>query len=295
TARVTVNRIWQMLFGIGLVKTVEDFGVQAEYPIHLELLNWLAADFMDSGWDVKRLLKTILSSETYQRSSATIHTDFREIDPDNRMLARGTRHRLPSWIIRDQALTASGLLNARIGGPAFNAYQPPGIWEEATFGKKTYQQAKGEELYRRSLYVYWRRIVGPTMFFDVSKRQICDVKLARTNTPMHALTTLNDVTYVEAARHLAKRALLTEDTLTEQLDFIGMTLLARSPTAQELSIWQRGFERACTIYLSNPEEAKLLLSHGDSPRDQSLPLTSHAAMTNVCLMLLNLDESLSKE
>tara|TARA_R110002096_G_scaffold147220_11_gene306949 strand:- start:27930 stop:28943 length:1014 start_codon:yes stop_codon:yes gene_type:complete len=295
TARVTVNRIWQMLFGVGLVKTAEDFGVQAEYPAHLELLNWLAADFMDSGWDVKRLLKTIVTSETYQRSSVTPDPKWRDLDPENRLLARGTRHRLPSWMIRDQALAASGLLNPKLGGPAFNGYQPPGIWEEATFGKKKYARATGDDLYRRSLYVFWRRIVGPTMFFDVSKRQICDVKVARTNTPMHALTTLNDVTYVEAARHLAKRALKRESETSAQLQLIGETLLTRIPTDEELAIWKRSYKRAQDAYQKNPTEAELLLNYGDSPRDQSLPTVEHAALTCVSLMLLNLDETLSKE
>ena len=204
TARVTVNRLWQSLFGIGFVKTAEDFGVQGERPSHPELLDWLAVEFVESKWDVKHLLRLIVTSATYRQSSR-LTPELRERDPDNRLLARGPRHRLPAWMIRDQALAASGLLSAKPGGPPVKPYQPPGIWEEATFGNKRYQQDTGESLYRRSLYVFWRRIVGPTMFFDGANRQTCSVKTVITNTPLHALATLNDTTYVEAARALAQR------------------------------------------------------------------------------------------
>ncbi len=295
TSRVTVNRVWQMLFGVGLVKTVEDFGVQAEYPVYPELFDWLAAEFMDSGWDVKHLLKTILLSEAYQRSSNIDSPKVYEVDPDNRLLARGPRYRLPSWMIRDQALAAAGLLNPEQGGPAFQAYQPPGIWEEATFGKKKYNQAKGEDLYRRSLYAFWRRIVGPTMFFDSGKRQICEVKIARTNTPMHALSTLNDVTYIEAARHLARNAFHASDEDAARLEYIGQRLLSRLPTKTELVIWKRSLARARKTFEKAPQDAEALLAMGDSPRDTSLPVAEHAAYSTVCLMLLNLDETLNKE
>ena len=295
TSRVTVNRFWQMLFGVGLVKTVEDFGVQAEYPVYPRLLDWLSADFMDSGWDVKHLLKTILLSDAYQRSSKINSPEAYEADPDNRLLARGPRYRLPSWMIRDQALAAAGLLNSKPGGPSFQAYQPPGIWEEATFGKKQYNQAKGDDLYRRSLYAFWRRIVGPTMFFDSGKRQICEVKIARTNTPMHALSVLNDVTYVEAARHLAEKAIKASDKPEERLDFIGEHLLARPPSEKEMEIWNRSLDRASETFQKSPADADALLAMGDSARDTNLPAIEHAAYTTLCLMLLNLDETLNKE
>ena len=295
TSRVTVNRFWQMLFGVGLVKTVEDFGVQAEYPVHPELLDWLSADFMDSGWDVKHLLKTILLSDAYQRSSKINSPEAFEADPDNRLLARGPRYRLPSWMIRDQALAAAGLLNSQQGGPSFQAYQPPGIWEEATFGKKKYNQAKGDDLYRRSLYAFWRRIVGPTMFFDSSKRQICEVKIARTNTPMHALSILNDVTYVEAARHFAEKAIKASEQSGERFQYIGHHLLARPPSQKEIKIWNRSLERARKSFQKAAKDAEALLAMGDSTRDTSLPPIEHAAYTSLCLMLLNLDETLNKE
>ena len=206
TARVTVNRYWQAFFGMGLVKTVEDFGVQGEMPSHPELLDWLAVELVRTGWDVKTLHKLIVTSATYRQSSKTTPS-LVERDPENRLLAHGPRFRLPSWMIRDQALAASGLLVENFGGPPVKPYQPAGIWEEATFGKKTYVQDHGEALYRRSLYIFWRRIVGPTMFFDTAARQTCTIKTLRTNTPLHALTTLNDVTFVEAARVLAEQAM----------------------------------------------------------------------------------------
>lgn len=294
TARVTVNRIWQTLFGVGLVKTVEDFGVQSEYPKQSELLDWLSAEFMESGWDMKHLLKTILTSETYCRDSAIDSPSAYENDPENRLLARGPRFRMPSWMIRDQALAASGLLNTRMGGASVNGYQPPGIWEEATFGNKKYKQATGDDLYRRSLYIFWRRIVGPTMFFDAAKRQICEVKTLRTNTPMHALATLNDITYVEAARALAER--VTKEAKPEQrLDYLGMLALARTPTDDEKAIWQRALDRARKTFSAAPEKAEAFLKTGDSERDEALPAVEQAALAHVCLMVLNLDETLTKE
>ncbi|MDF1861717.1 MAG: PSD1 and planctomycete cytochrome C domain-containing protein, partial [Verrucomicrobiales bacterium] len=295
TARVTVNRIWQMIFGTGLVKTVEDFGVQSEYPVHSELLDWLAAEFMESGWDTKHLLKTILLSETYRLGSEIDSPSTYENDPDNRLLARGPRFRMTSWMIRDQALASSGLLNTRFGGPSVNGYQPPGIWEEATFGKKTYTQVKGEDLYRRSLYTFWRRIIGPTMFFDSAKRQICEVKTARTNTPMHALATLNDVTFVEAARALAERVMKAEPQEQARLELIGKLILARTPSDEELTIWKRGLQRAHQTFKADPAAAAAFLKNGESARDESLPAAQHAAYANLCLMLLNLDETLTKE
>ena len=294
TARVTVNRTWQMLFGVGLVKTAEDFGVQSEYPKHSELLDWLAAEFMESGWDMKHLLKTILMSETYCRSSKIDSPSTYENDPENRLLARGPRFRMPSWMIRDQALATSGLLNSKMGGASVNGYQPTGIWEEATFGNKKYTQATGDDLYRRSLYIFWRRIVGPTMFFDAAKRQICEVKTLRTNTPMHALSTLNDITYVETARALAER-ITKEAEPDKRLEHAGRIVLAREPSAEEKAIWQRALNRATETFTASPEKAESFIKTGDSQRDESLPAVEQAALAHVCLMILNLDETLTKE
>src|SRR5262245_52314216 len=215
TARVTVNRAWQQLFGTGLVKTPEDFGVQGEKPSNPELLDWLATEFVRTGWDVKAMHRLIVTSATYRQSSR-VTPALAERDPQNRLLARGPRFRPPSWMVRDQALAASGLLVRKLGGPPVKPYQPAGVWEEATFGTKKYQQDKGEALYRRSVYTFWRRIVGPTMLFDAAARQVCTVKQVRTNTPLHALVVLNDPTYVEAARALAQRVLTSTGPSDEQ-------------------------------------------------------------------------------
>ncbi len=302
TARVTVNRLWQTFFGTGLVKTTEDFGVQGERPSHPELLDWLAVEFVSpaspdrkvGGWDLKHLVRLIVTSATY-RQSAAITPELRERDPDNRLLARGSRHRLPSWMIRDQALAASGLMTPTLGGPPVKTYQPPGIWEEATFGNKRYVQDKGEALYRRSLYVFWRRIVGPTMFFDAANRQNCIVKNVTTNTPLHALATLNDVTYVEAARALAQLALLQGGTTeAERLAFAFRRVTARKPTAEQVKILTGLLDRQRKLFADDKAAASKLLKVGESPRNEKLDVVEHAAMTVVCHTLLNLDEVLNK-
>jgi hypothetical protein len=295
TARVTVNRFWQMLFGIGLVKTSENFGVQAEYPYHPELLDWLAAEFMESGWDVKGLIRTIVTSETYQRSSVIASPADYERDPDNRLLARGPRFRMPSWMIRDQALAVSGLLNSQMGGKAVFSYQPTGVWSEATFGKKMYREDKGPALYRRSLYTYWRRIIGPTMFFDVAKRQVCEVKPLRTNTPMHALTIMNDVTYVEAGRALADLLLHTAKDDEARLRLAVRKALGRDPSFDELVLWKRSLARATASFTADPDAAKRFLSNGNSKTNSEIPPATRAAWAALCLNLLNLDETLNKE
>ena len=295
TARVTVNRFWQMLFGVGLVKTTENFGVQTEYPRYPELLDWLAAEFLESGWDVKALIRTIVTSETYRRSSTISSFAEYERDPENRYLARGSRFRMPSWMIRDQALAVSGLLNPQMGGKAVYSYQPTGIWAEATFGKKRFQQDKGKALYRRSLYTYWRRIIGPTMFFDMAKRQVCEVKPLRTNTPMHALTVMNDVTYVEAGRALADIILRDAKNDEARLRLAAQRVLGRNPSAEELTVLKHSLERGVASFTEDPEAARRFLSHGDSkPQSEVLPVT-RAAWAALCLNLLNLDETLNKE
>ncbi|MDG1894553.1 MAG: PSD1 and planctomycete cytochrome C domain-containing protein [Fuerstiella sp.] len=307
TARVTVNRFWQQLFGIGLVKTTEDFGVQAEYPVHKDLLDWLAADFRDSGWDVKRLIRTIVTSHTYRQSSVVRSSEVSgvdsdplapsEIDPENRLLSRFARYRMPSWMLRDQALAVSGLLNHGVGGPPINTYQPAGVWEEATFGKKKYQRDTGTKLYRRSLYIFWRRIIAPTMFFDNASRQSCTVKTSRTNTPLHALLTLNETTYVEAARTLAQHLLTNEklDADTRRIEYAFLRILARRPTDAETQVIVAGLNRSRTEYRANGKAAVELLSIGESPRHEDLDPAEHAAWAAACLTLLNLDEALSRE
>lgn len=295
TARVAVNRFWQMLFGIGLIKTPEDFGVQAEYPVFPEILDWLASEFVESGWDVKRLLRKVLTSEVYKRSSIISKPELRERDPDNRLLARGPRFRMPSWMIRDQALFVSGLLNASIGGAPVFPYQPAGVWEEATFGKRQYPQSSGADLHRRSLYTFWRRIVGPTVFFDVARRQVCEVKPLRTNTPMHALTTLNDITYIEAAAALARRALKGGGGDAERLRTLASRVLCRDFSEAELAIWMKTLERSKKAFEQDGSAADRLFGQVGPVRDAELPKEIHAAWTMLCLNILNLDETLTKE
>jgi len=295
TARVTVNRFWQMLFGVGLVKTTENFGVQTEYPRYPELLDWLASEFIESGWDVKGLLRTIVTSETYRRSSTISSFAEYERDPENRYLARGSRFRMPSWMIRDQALAVSGLLNPQMGGKAVYSYQPAGIWAEATFGKKRFRQDSGPALYRRSLYTYWRRIIGPTLFFDVAKRQVCEVKPLRTNTPMHALTVMNDVTYVEAGRALADSLLRDAKDDEARLRLAVKKVLGRSPSAEELVLLKRSFDRSIASFTEDSEAARRYLSNGDLKPTSEVPPVTRAAWAALCLNLLNLDETLNKE
>ncbi len=295
TARVAVNRLWQQFFGIGLVKTSNDFGVQGERPSHPELLDWLAVDFVESGWDTKRFVKAIVLSATYRQSSKATK-ELRERDPENRLLARAPRYRLPSWMIRDQALAASGLLVDKSGGPPVKPYQPGGVWEEATFGGKRYEADTGEGLYRRSIYTFWRRIVGPTMFFDVSPRLVCSVKSSRTNTPLHALLTLNDTTFVEAGRALAQSVLSKEKaTDAERIAMAFRAILTRAPKPVEATILGESLGRLRGQYKRDPQAAKDLLAIGASKPDAKLDAGELAAWAALCNLLFNTDEALSKE
>ncbi len=294
TARVFVNRQWALFMGQGLVATPEDFGSQGERPSHPELLDWLASGFIESGWDVKRLHRTILESATYRQTSR-IDGKKLEQDPENRLYARGPRYRLPSWMIRDQALAASGLLVDTIGGPPVRPYQPDGVWSDFSFGKKRYKADSGQALYRRSLYTFWRRIIGPTMFFDAAKRQTCVVKSARTNTPLHALATLNDVTYVEAARALAERVMVSELGVSDRLLKAFLFATGRLPERDELDVLVRSYERTLEAYTSAPDEAKAFLSQGQHAMNPELNVLEHAAYATVCSLILNLDETLSKQ
>ena len=233
TARVTVNRFWQQLFGQGLVTTTEDFGSQGERPTHPELLDWLAAEFVRSNWNTKALIKLIVMSETYQQSSASTAAQL-EHDRFNFLLARGSRFRLTAHAIRDQALSLSSLLVEKLGGPPVLPYQPDGVWFDLSLGKTKYQRDTGENLYRRSLYTFWRRSVAPTTFFDVASRQVCKLRPSRTNTPLHALTLLNDTTYVEAGRKLAERVIKEGgDDSTARLQYAFRLATSRHATDKE--------------------------------------------------------------
>jgi hypothetical protein len=295
TARVTINRLWSQVFGTGIVKSVDNFGLQSDPPSHPALLDWLAVEFRESGWDVKHMMRLMVTSATYRQSSR-VGPGMAERDPENRLLARGPRYRLPSWMIRDQALAASGLLVEKPGGPAVNVYQPDGIWEEATFGKIRFTQDHGEALYRRSLYIFWRRIVGPTMFFDVANRQTCTVTAGRTNTPLHALITLNDVTFVEAARALAARTLLSpagDDAA--RVDSMFQRCTARRPTEAERGVLAARLRILRDTYRQDEEAAKKLLTVGESKAPGEIPAVELAAWTGIASLILNLDETLTKE
>lgn len=300
TARVAMNRLWQQLFGVGLVKTAEDFGLQGERPSHPELLDWLAVTFQrgsraQTPWNVRAMVRLIVSSSTYRQSSRVTPALLAR-DPENRLLARAPRYRLPSWMLRDQALALSGLLVEKIGGPPVKPYQPEGVWEDFSYGKIVYQQDHGDALYRRSLYIFWRRSVAPTMLFDTASRQVCTVRVARTNTPLQALTLLNDITYVEASRAFAQRVLQQGGpTPRERLAFAFRTATARAPGPQEMAALERSLRRALERYRRQPEEAKRLIAVGESKPDPALDPAELAAYASVCSLILNLDEVLSKE
>ena len=293
-ARVAVNRAWQAFFGVGLVKTAEDFGKQGEQPSHPELLDWLATEFVSRGWEVKAMHRLIVTSATYRQSSR-VTPALQERDPENRLLARGPRYRLPSWMLRDQALAAAGLLVEKRGGASVKPYQPAGIWEEATFGKKAYDQDHGAKLYRRSLYVYWRRIVGPTSFFDAGARQVCTVKATRTNTPLHALVTLNDTAFVEAARVLAQGVAVAADNDAERLDYAFHVVTLRRPTKPEKNLLLARLKKLRGQFAADPAAAAQLAAVGEAPRPASLDPVEHAAWATLCSLIFNLDETLSKE
>ncbi|MEN9634359.1 MAG: hypothetical protein RL077_2763 [Verrucomicrobiota bacterium] len=293
-ARVAMNRAWQAFFGTGLVKTAEDFGMQSEPPSHPELLDWLATEFVTRGWDVKALHRLMVTSATYRQSSR-VSASLQERDPENRLLARGPRYRLPSWMLRDQALAAAGLLVAQAGGQSVKPYQPAGIWEEATFGKKTYKQDHDSSLYRRSLYVFWRRIVGPPTFFDAGARQVCTVKVARTNTPLHALVTLNDTAFVEAARVLAQVTTAAAVSEADRLNYAFRVLTSRLPTKPERTILLGRLVKLRAQFAADPAAARQLAAVGEAARPESLDPVEHAAWTALCSLLFNLDETLSKE
>lgn len=293
-ARVTVNRIWQNLFGLGLVQTSENFGSQGEAPSHPELLDGLASELVQSGWNVKALQKTILLSATYRQSSE-MPARLAARDPENRLLARGPRFRLPAFVLRDQALAMSGLLVEELYGPPTKPYMPPGLWESISNNK--YKQDHGERLYRRSLYTFWRRTISPPTLttLNASEREVCVVRKDRTNTPLQALTLLNNVAFVEASRFLAERMLQASEDAQEQVRRGVMLSTARDPSSEELSVLLSAYRSFVERFQKSPQEAARFLSIGEKPRDESLDPVKHAAMTLTASLLLNLDETLSKE
>jgi hypothetical protein len=296
TSRVAVNRLWQTLFGTGLVKTAEDFGAQGEPPSHPELLDWLATEFVRNGWDTKALLKMIVMSATYRQSSKVTPELLRR-DPENRLLARGPRFRLSAEMIRDQALAASGLLVERLGGPSTRPYQPPGLWKELT-GSEDYRPDTGPNLYRRSLYTFWKRTVAPPSMatFDSAGRETCTVREVRTNTPLQALNLLNDVTFVEAARVLAERVLIEgEPSDGVRIDRAFRLITSRQPSPRERSILLEGLRAHRARYAVDRASAQELIRIGATPPSEVLDPGELAAFTAVGSLLLNLDETITKE
>jgi hypothetical protein len=298
TARVQVNRLWQTFFGNGLVKTSENLGTQSEPPTHPELLDWLAVEFRESGWDVKKMVKRMVMSATYCQSSK-VTPALRQRDPENKLLARGARFRLSSLALRDVALASSGLLDPRLGGKPVYPYQPKGIWDGLAITNErdfTYPQSKGADLFRRSLYTFWRRTVSPSNMFDASVRNTCKVRLTLTSTPLHALTTLNDVTWVEAGRALAEHVLKEAGSSPDaRLTEAFRRVCARRPSSDELAILRRSLNRALAAYKADPKAAEAFLKSGESPRDTRIDATEHAAYAGVCLAIYNLDEALTRE
>ena len=297
TARVAVNRTWERFFGIGIVKTSEDFGAQGEAPSHPQLLDYLANRFIESGWDLQELQKLILMSATYQQSSQMV-PDLLARDPANRLLARGPRYRLPAAVIRDQALAASGLLVEKIGGNPVKPYQPPGLWKEIIKGQVVYQRDTGDKLYRRSLYTLWRRAVKPPLMslLDANGRDTCAVDLKRTNTPLQALLLLNDETFVEHARGLATRMLqLNAEADAQRIRHGLLLVLGRDAQESEVQILNEELNAQRKYFKSNPDAAKTFLTVGDLAADPGLDPVELAAMTNVARVLLNLDETLTRE
>jgi hypothetical protein len=299
TARVTVNRLWQQFFGIGIVKTSEDFGTKGEWPSHPELLDWLATEFIRTGWDVKQFVKLLVTSATYRQDSR-VTPALLDIDPENRLLGRGTRFRLDAEELRDEALYIGGLLNLQMGGRGVRPYQPPGIWEAVgytTSNTAKYTQDHGDALYRRSLYIFWKRTAAPpTMItFDAPSREKCWARRERTNTPLQALITLNDPQYFEAARHLGYRMMReggNEDATRLRYGFKLAT--GRSPCDSECTVLEESLAAQRAHYTADAEAAKKTIAVGESPVPDDIPPPDLAAYTMVANLILNLDEVLTR-
>ncbi len=285
--RVIVNHVWGMIFGAGLVRTPDDFGTQGRRPTHPQLLDHLAARFSEN-WDIKQLIRLMVTSHTYRQSS-DVSADLLERDPENLHLARASRHRLPSWMIRDAQLQASGLLNDRLGGPPVRPYQPAGVWADITMGRFRYEPSVGPAGYRRTLYTFWRRSSAPAFLFDASPRRVCSVSDSRTNTPLHALTLMNDRTGLEAAAHLADQVIHQKRELRKQIVMLSQHVLLRDPDAAELKQLKTLHAQALSHFQAHPSDASDLLPQKDDGNIEK------AAMTVVASVLLNLDEAITRE
>ena len=298
TARVTVNRLWYYFFGRGIVETTEDFGIMGARPTHSELLDFLAIEFIDSGWDMQHIIKLITASKVYQQS-AKVTSQHREKDPTNLYLARSPRHRLEAEQIRDLALASSGLLINKTGGPPAKPYQPEGIWEAVAMKQSNtryYKPDKGEGLYRRSVYTFWKRTAAPPSMeiLNAPTREVFCVRRDRTNTPLQAFVTLNDTQFIESSRELASLAMKASPAPNERLDYIAKALMARPFKDDEKAIITKALNHHLKRYKEDPELAAKLISVGESKADESLPPSELAAWTLVASQIFNLDETLTK-
>jgi hypothetical protein len=299
TARVAVNRLWQQFFGTGLVKTSADFGSQGAPPSHPDLLDWLARQFIDDGWDIQVLVKRLLTSHAYQQHS-TLTPELLARDPENRLLARAPRFRLDAEMLRDQVLHLSGLLVPTVGGPGVRPYQPPNIWEPLAFGgsnTRYYKQDKGDALYRRSLYTFFKRTAPPpsmTNFDAPNREQSCTVR-GRSNTPLQALQLMNDIQHVEAARNFAQRILNEAgEADADRLRWAWRTVTGRAATGEEVDIAFIALKAHRTRYAADAEAAKALISYGESKADAALDPAELASWTLLANLLFNLDEVVTK-
>jgi len=299
TSRVIVNRYWQQFFGTGIVKTAEDFGAQGTWPTHPELLDWLAIEFINTGWDIKKMHKLMLMSGTY-RQSAKVSPALLSKDPENLLLGRGPRFRVDAEVIRDSVLFSCGLLVERAGGKSVKPYQPEGIWEAVAFvGSNTrdFKPDEGEALYRRSLYTFWKRTAPPPSMstFDAPSRENCTVRRPRTNTPLQALALMNDRQYIDAARKLGERMMLEGGSTPEERLIFGFRwMTARPPSAKELAVLKTSFDKQLTVFKNDQPAAEKLLSYGDTKRNPNLDTVEYAAWTMMANLLINLDEAITK-
>jgi hypothetical protein len=301
TARVVVNRFWQSIFGHGIVKSSGDFGYQGDYPSHPELLDWLATRFIDSGWNVKQLIRLMVTSATYAQSSDS-SPDLNERDPENLLVARGPRQRLTAEMLRDQALFVSGLLYDKLGGPPVFPYQPTNLYKgivvAANYPGTSYTESRGQDLYRRSLYTFWKRTVPyPALsIFDVPDREVCVVQRSKTDTPLQALALMNDPVQLEAARKLAERMLLEAGTTPqERLDFAFEIATARKPQPEERQAVLALLEKRLAAYREDPAAAKAFISVGDSKPNAALDAVELASYANLASLILNLDETITRD
>ena len=298
TARVFVNQLWQEIFGRGIVKTAGDFGMQGELPSHPELLDWLAVDFMESGWNIKRLIKKILLSATY-RQSAQITDEKLKTDPENIYLSHAPRVRLAAEFVRDLVLSSSGLLNKTIGGPSVKPYQPKGLWEAATSGRgvlATYKQDEGEALYRRGMYTFIKLTVPPPSMaiFDASNRDQCEVKRLKTNTPLQALMMMNDPTVLEASRVLSQKLVNENSSPEEKINKAFRLIICRKPTNKELSILKNYYTEQLQLFQQKKLDALTTLKVGEYPLNEKLDKDISAAMMKVVNMIYNMEEAITK-